>query len=75
MYSDESVSVFSTSACRRCTQRGSANLGDVLAVDADDAALDVIEAEEQPDDGALTSATRPHQRVRLTGRNRKRHVP
>jgi len=45
-----------------------------LVVDADDTGVDVVEAEEQADDGALAGARRTDQSIRLTRRNKERHL-
>ena len=47
---------------------------DVLSIDPDTAVSDVIETEQQSDDGTLAAAAAPHQRVRLPGRHRETEV-
>jgi len=54
--------------------RVSVNLRNVLAIDPDGARLDVVEPEEQADDGALPSPRWTNESIGLATGNRKRYV-
>ncbi len=51
-----------------------AHVAQILAVDADGAAIDVVEAEQQPRDGRFAGAARAHDRDRVARRHAKAQI-